>query len=116
VRKWLRQQSHDIFAAGFDALVKRWDKCINVGGGYVEKYKFFFSRFEYHMFYVLYPFVTYLLTLPRIPNGSGPDSTSVRQTGGGKIVPPSPKYWGTFMPLRNIKGLSLRHYNDKATV
>jgi hypothetical protein len=23
------------------------------------------SRFEYHMFYVLYPFVTYLLTLPR---------------------------------------------------
>jgi hypothetical protein len=30
VRKWLRQQSED-------ALVKRWDKCINVGGGYVEK-------------------------------------------------------------------------------
>jgi hypothetical protein len=24
-------------AAGFDALVKRWDKCISVGGGYVEK-------------------------------------------------------------------------------
>jgi hypothetical protein len=24
-----------------------------------------FSRFEYHMFYVLYPFVTYLLTFPR---------------------------------------------------
>jgi hypothetical protein len=24
-------------AVGFDALVKRWDKCINVGGGYVEK-------------------------------------------------------------------------------
>jgi hypothetical protein len=24
-----------------------------------------FSRFEYHMFYVLYPFVTYLLSLPR---------------------------------------------------
>jgi hypothetical protein len=22
--------------------------------------------FEYHMFYVLYPFVTYLLTVPRI--------------------------------------------------
>jgi hypothetical protein len=21
----------------FDALVKQWDKCINVGGGYVEK-------------------------------------------------------------------------------
>jgi hypothetical protein len=26
VRKWLRQQSKDLYAAGFDALVKRWDK------------------------------------------------------------------------------------------
>jgi hypothetical protein len=25
----------------------------------------FFTWFEYHMFYVLYPFVTYLLTLPQ---------------------------------------------------
>jgi hypothetical protein len=25
-----------------------------------------FTRFEYHMFYVSYPFVTYLLTLPRV--------------------------------------------------
>jgi hypothetical protein len=24
-----------------------------------------FPRFEYHMFYILYQFVTYLLTLPR---------------------------------------------------
>jgi hypothetical protein len=22
---------------GFDVLVKQWEKCINVGGGYVEK-------------------------------------------------------------------------------
>jgi hypothetical protein len=22
---------------GFDTMVKRWDKCISVGGGYVEK-------------------------------------------------------------------------------
>jgi hypothetical protein len=28
--KWLRQQSEDFHAEGFDALVKRWDKCINV--------------------------------------------------------------------------------------
>jgi hypothetical protein len=28
-----------------------------------------FSRFEYHMFYVLYPFVIYLLTLPRVSDG-----------------------------------------------
>jgi hypothetical protein len=25
-----------------------------------------FSKFQYHMFHVLHPFVTYLLTLPRI--------------------------------------------------
>jgi hypothetical protein len=25
-----------LFAAGFDELVKRCDKCVNVGGGYVE--------------------------------------------------------------------------------
>jgi hypothetical protein len=40
MRKWMRQQSKDFFAAGFEALVKRWDKCINVGGGYVQKYIF----------------------------------------------------------------------------
>jgi hypothetical protein len=37
VRKWLRQQSKDFYIAGFDLLVKQWDRCINVGGGYVEK-------------------------------------------------------------------------------
>jgi hypothetical protein len=41
VRNWLRQQSKHFHAAGFDALVKRWDKSINVGGGCVEKYIFF---------------------------------------------------------------------------
>jgi hypothetical protein len=40
VRKLLRQQSEDFYAAGLDALVKRWDKCENVGGGYVEKLSF----------------------------------------------------------------------------
>jgi hypothetical protein len=32
-RKWLRQQSKDFNAAGFDALIKRWHKCISVAGG-----------------------------------------------------------------------------------
>jgi hypothetical protein len=42
VRKWLRQQSEDFHAAGFDAaLVKRREKCIRVCGGYVEKNIFF---------------------------------------------------------------------------
>jgi hypothetical protein len=37
VRKWLRQQPKDFYAAGFNVLVKRWEKYINVGGGYVKK-------------------------------------------------------------------------------
>jgi hypothetical protein len=37
MRKWLRQESKDFYAACFDALVNLWDKCINLGGGYVEK-------------------------------------------------------------------------------
>jgi hypothetical protein len=65
-RKWLRQQSKkDFYAAGLDRLVKRKDKCINDGRGHFEK-EMFSSSFEYHMFSVLHPFVTYLLTLPRI--------------------------------------------------
>jgi hypothetical protein len=35
LRKWLRIWSKEFYAAIFDALVKRWDKGINVGGGYV---------------------------------------------------------------------------------
>lgn len=37
VGKWLKQQDKDFFAAGIKKLVNRWDKCINVGGDYVEK-------------------------------------------------------------------------------
>jgi hypothetical protein len=50
---------------GCDEVVKRWDKCINIGEGYVEK-QMLLSRFEYHMLYVLQSFLVYLLTLPRI--------------------------------------------------
>jgi hypothetical protein len=32
LKKWLRQQSKDFCDAGFDALVKRLDKFINVAG------------------------------------------------------------------------------------
>jgi hypothetical protein len=35
--KWLRQQSKGYYAAGFEALVKRWDNSVSVDGGYVEK-------------------------------------------------------------------------------
>jgi hypothetical protein len=51
VRNWLRQQSNDFYAEDFDVLAKRWDKCINVGGGYVEKY-FYQVRISRFMFYI----------------------------------------------------------------
>jgi hypothetical protein len=34
---WPRQQSKDFYDEGFDAVVKRWDKRMNVGTGYIEK-------------------------------------------------------------------------------
>jgi hypothetical protein len=37
VTAWFRQQPKEIYAAGFQGLVKRWDKCLNVRGDYVEK-------------------------------------------------------------------------------
>jgi hypothetical protein len=32
-QRWPRQQSKDFYAVGLEALVKQWDKCINVDGG-----------------------------------------------------------------------------------
>jgi hypothetical protein len=43
LRKWLRQQSKDFYAAGSDAPVKRWDKDMNAGAGYIEKYIYIFQ-------------------------------------------------------------------------
>jgi hypothetical protein len=58
----MRQQSEDVYAVGFDALVERW--CIDVGGGHVEKYIVFSlgSNIKYFAFYThLWPI--YLLSL-----------------------------------------------------
>jgi hypothetical protein len=46
---WLRQQSKDFYATSFDALVKRWDKCISVGG-YVNKINVFFLQDQISQF------------------------------------------------------------------
>jgi hypothetical protein len=37
VTTWFRQQPKEFYAAGFRGLLKRWDKCLNVQGDYVEK-------------------------------------------------------------------------------
>jgi hypothetical protein len=51
----------------------------------------FFPRFEYHMFYILYQFVTYLLSLPSrcVPwcLGSMTKLPGVAQGGMGCCVP-----------------------------
>jgi hypothetical protein len=61
LRKWLRQQSKYFYAAGFHAVAKRWGKCINVVGGYVEKF-----YFQIRISYVLNPFEVRLLTFLRM--------------------------------------------------
>jgi hypothetical protein len=37
VTAWFRQQPKEFDAAGFQGLMKGWDKCLNVQGDYVEK-------------------------------------------------------------------------------
>jgi len=34
---WFRPQPKEFYTAGFQGLVKRWDKCLNLYGDYVEK-------------------------------------------------------------------------------
>ena len=34
---WFSRTDKSLYAEAFQALVKRWDKCINVAGEYVEK-------------------------------------------------------------------------------
>jgi len=37
VRAWFQQQPKQFYTAGFQGLVKPWDKCLNLYGDYVEK-------------------------------------------------------------------------------
>ena len=43
VHQWIKQQPSSFFAAGIEKRVPRWDKCLNVLGGYVEKKKLLFN-------------------------------------------------------------------------
>jgi hypothetical protein len=52
VRKWLRQQPKDFYAAGFDALVRRRTS-VSMLVEDMSRNKYF-SRFEYHMLYTLF--------------------------------------------------------------
>ena len=40
-----RQQPKEFYAAGFHGLVKRWDKCLNLYGDYVEKQMLFVCHY-----------------------------------------------------------------------
>jgi hypothetical protein len=46
VTAWFRQQPKQFYAAGFQGLVKRWDKCLNVQGDYSEKQKQFSNQYS----------------------------------------------------------------------
>jgi len=37
VRAWFREQPKEFYGAGFQGLVKWWDKCLNLFGDYIEK-------------------------------------------------------------------------------
>jgi hypothetical protein len=52
VQEWLRQQAKDFYAAGFDALVKQWGKCMNVCGEHVRSKCFFHVEISRFTFYI----------------------------------------------------------------
>jgi hypothetical protein len=72
VRKWLREQSKDFYAGGFQHSGKM------MGQFYKCWWRIFreisvFPRFEFNMFFVLYPFVRLIISscsLPVCPSGS----------------------------------------------
>jgi hypothetical protein len=64
-RKWLRQQSKDFCAAGFDALLRRVGTSVSVLVEDMLRNKW---SFHVRISHVLHPFVTYLLSLPHASN------------------------------------------------
>jgi hypothetical protein len=60
-----RDKNEDLYAIGFDTLVKRWGMCINVGGGY-EEIKVY-PRFKYHEPFKV-PGIMEMGDTSRIPN------------------------------------------------
>jgi hypothetical protein len=68
----------DFYAWSFDELVKKWDRGINVGGGFLQKLIFFPGS---NIFLLL--FVSYLLSLPhRQIYKQETQNRSLRNTGG----------------------------------
>jgi hypothetical protein len=62
VRKWLRRRSKKLLCCWFRRTGKAMGQVYQCWWRICRDINIFF-RFEYHIFYVLYPFVTYLLTL-----------------------------------------------------
>jgi hypothetical protein len=82
VRKWLRQQTKDFYAAATDALVKRWDKCIHVGGWYVGKYIFFQLRISGVLRFISIPIYWLSLICMEDQGGGGSKAIPVTDRGG----------------------------------
>jgi hypothetical protein len=84
IQKWLRQQSK-LLCCWFRRHVKWWDKCINVGGGHVEKC-FFFSvsnitcfAFYIHLWCVYLLSLTFSINICGQRANGGPPTSSLRR-------------------------------------
>ncbi|GBM33910.1 hypothetical protein AVEN_74648-1 [Araneus ventricosus] len=51
---WMRQQPKRFYVAGIGAPIKRWDKCINIGGDYVEKENCFQMIIMVNYFFLIF--------------------------------------------------------------
>jgi hypothetical protein len=68
-------ETTDFYAAGFDALVRRWDKCYQCCGGYVEKKCFSQVRITHILRFI--SIYDLLLTLPRTSDRSRPIHSTI---------------------------------------
>jgi hypothetical protein len=103
MRKWLRQQSKDFYAAGFEApgqVYQCWWR--------ICRERNVLSRFEYLTFYVSYPFVTYLLTLPRTITTVWANLQSDHRCTRHKLVEGSPS------PRKGTTNLNWAQWNNIA--
>jgi len=61
---WFRQQPQEFYGTGFQGLVKRWDKCLNLFEDYIEKKNVICMSLSPLVSFKS-RFVTYLLNFPR---------------------------------------------------
>jgi hypothetical protein len=103
VLKWLRK----LLCCGFRRTGKAMGQVYQCSWRICREISVFFFSFEYHMFYVLYPFVTYLLT-PSYIRSSGrylkPEPPECE--AGASITRP----WCLSLSLRRRKSMTIKSF------